>query len=121
MLDFAKKHSFANFTIETNYPRYPFWRTGPFQFLVGMADYHNRGCLWLQPGITYAISLWKVGQKKEAKEFLERIAKHIVKYNGVYEVYEKDGTPVKRLFYQSEHPFAWSAGLFLYAFNMFMP
>ncbi len=39
----------------------------------------------------------------------------IVKYNGVYEVYEKDGTPLKRIFYRSEHPFAWSAGLFLYA------
>jgi hypothetical protein len=82
---------------------------------LSMADYHNRGRLWLQPGITYALALWISGCKKEAREFLSRISKQIVRYEGVYEVYEKDGTPVNRPLYRSEGPFAWSAGLFLHA------
>lgn len=45
---------------------------------------------------------------------LGAIGEQIVKYNGVYEIYEKNGKPVKRMFYQSEHPFAWSAGLYLW-------
>lgn len=85
------------------------------QCVSGLADYQNQGCLWLQPGITYALALWVVGYKKEAREFLSNIAVQIVRYGGVYEVYEKKGTPVNRPLYRSESPFAWSSGLFLWA------
>ena len=35
----------------------------------------------------------------------------------VYEVYEESGVPVKRFLYKSEYPFAWSAGMYVYAYN----
>lgn len=114
ILEFAKRYCLRDWTLETNYPKYPFWRIPPMQYVSGLADYQNQGCLWLQPGITYALALWVVGYKKEAQEFLSKIAQQIEKHNGVYEIYEKDGTPVNRPLYRSEGPFAWSAGLFLW-------
>lgn len=116
IVDYTNMYCSLDFTMETNYPLYPLWRIGPLQLMVGMGDYHNRGCLWLQPGITYAISLWNVGRKQEAKIYLAKIARQIIKHKGVYEVYEKDGSPVRRIFYVSEHPFAWSSGLYLWAY-----
>jgi len=118
ILAYAKKHTVSSFTVETNYPAYPFWRIPIIQFIAGVRDYHNRGCMWLQPGVFYALSLWKLGKHAEARTFFRNLADHIVKYNLAYEVYEKNGTPVRRLFYRSEGPFAWSAGIFLFAQNI---
>jgi glycogen debranching enzyme len=115
ILTYARTHSLNTFTIENNYPKYPFWRIPFYQWIAGMKDYHNRGCLWLQPGILYSLCLHKLGHKKEAKDFFSLIENQIVKHNEVYEVYERDGNPVKRTLYTSEGPFAWSAGLFLFA------
>ena len=81
-----------------------------------MADYHN-GILWLQPGILYAIALKKTGKTQEARRVLMRIAHQIVKYQGVFEIYEKSGAPVRRFLYRSEEPFAWSAGLYVWAYH----
>ncbi|MCL4199926.1 hypothetical protein KJZ67_01115 [Patescibacteria group bacterium] len=115
MLSYAASSCWRNFTLETNDPKYPIWRIAPINHVTGTADYHNRGCLWLQPGILYAMALQKIGKHDKAIDVLEVIAKKIIEYDGVYEVYEKTGEPVQRLFYRAEHPFAWSAGLFLWA------
>lgn len=117
ILSYARRHCWNGWTLETNYPRYPFWRIPLHNHLVGMGDYHNRGCLWLQPGIVYAMALYKAGQQQEARRVFDAISKKIVEYNGVYEVYEKSGKPVARRFYTSEQPFAWSAGLYLWAYR----
>lgn len=115
ILTFAKEHSLNTFTLHNVYPSYPFWRIPLVQSIGGVHQYHNRGILWLQPGITYALALQKIGKHSQAKQFLGQIASHIVSYNNVFEVYELDGSPVDRLLYKSEGPFAWSAGLFLWA------
>ncbi len=116
ILAYAKEHSIHSITVYNTYPAYPIWRIPIIQILGGVPDYHNRGIVWLQPGITHAIALFRSGQKNQAKAYLTRIASHIVKYNQVYEVYEAStGAPVNRLLYRSEGPFAWSAGLFLWA------
>jgi glycogen debranching enzyme len=106
----ATKHTMLQ---NTDRP-YPLWRVHPLHISIGVPDYHN-GLTWLQPGIVYSLALFVSGKKKEAKETLSRIADLIVKHKEVYEVYEVDGSPVKRPFYRSEGPFAWSAGLFLFA------
>lgn len=121
ILEFAEKNCWASWTMETNYPKYPFWRIPLGNYLLGMGDYHNRGCLWLQSGILYSLALQKVLKASKAKGALLRIAEKIVKYNGVFEVYEKNGRPVRRWSYLSENPFAWSAGLFLWANNAIKP
>lgn len=116
ILSYAKAHSMNSFTLHNTYPSYPFWRIPVVQALAGVPDYHNRGVLWLQPGITYALALYRSGQKHAAREWCKNVAAHIVKYNGVFEVYEaSNGTPLNRRFYHTEGPFAWSAGLFLWA------
>ena len=103
--------------IETNDPSYPWWRIPLWNYCVGMGDYHNRGCIWLQPSILYAIALDMAGRKKEAVKRLEMLAQKIIAYDGVYEVYDRSGRPLKRLLYRAEGPFAWSAGLYLVAYQ----
>lgn len=115
ILAFAKRHCWNGFTLETNYPSYPWWRIPLTAYVTGLTDYHNRGCLWLQPGILYSVALFHAGHATEGRAILSRIAGKINEYSDVYEVYEKSGRPVHRMLYQSEHAFAWSAGLFLWA------
>lgn len=114
IMHYAKNMAWNGWALLTNAPRYPRRRIPPFQYLVGLPDYHN-GMIWLQPTLCYALALDKAGDRREAIKVLSGISKKIQQYNGVYEVYEKDGRPVKRLLYRSEGPFAWSAGLFLLA------
>jgi len=104
----------VDFTLESSTPRYPWWRIPLYNHMAGIGDYHN-GLRWLQPGIQYALALYTLGKVRSAQRMLGAIAEHINNYDGVYEVYEKSGRPVQRLFYKAEEPFAWSAGLFLYA------
>lgn len=118
ILEYAKKHCWQGFTLEENHPQYPWYRIPLFHHLIGMGDYHNRGCLWLQPGILYAVNLYTNGYKKEATRVFSAISRQIAAYGDVFEVYEKSGKPVKRLLYQAEHDFAWSAGLYLWAYHI---
>ena len=114
ILKLAKQTAWNGWTLtNTNIP-YPWWRIPLLHHSIGLSDYHN-GLIWLQPGILFAVALYKMGKIKEAKKVLEGIDEHIKKYGDVYEVYETDGSPVKRRMYTSEHPFAWSAGLYLWA------
>jgi glycogen debranching enzyme len=115
ILTYARTYCWNGWTLESNYPRYEWWRIPLLQRVAGMADYHNRGCMWLQPGIWYAMALHSVKQSALAKEVMDVIAKKIVDAGEVYEVFEKNGLPVARRLYRSEGPFAWTAGLFLKA------
>lgn len=101
----------------TNHPKYPLHLQSQLDTLAGVGDYHN-GLSWLWLGAIDAAAKLKMGKKAEAGAELEKIAKITIEHNGVYEVYTKEGKPVNRLLYKSEHPFAWSAGLFLYAIDM---
>jgi uncharacterized protein (DUF608 family) len=86
ILNFAKLHCLNTFTLHNVFPAYPFWRIPLIQTIGGIPQYHNRGILWLQPGITYALALHVVGKNAEAKNFMLQISDHIVKYQTVYEV-----------------------------------
>lgn len=114
ILEYAYASCWNGFTLETNYPAYPYWRIPLVNYVTGTADYHNRGCKWLQPGILFAYALWLHHRKGQARKVLDAIAETIVLHQDVYEIYTKEGIPVRRLLYTSEHPFAWSAGLFLW-------
>jgi glycogen debranching enzyme len=82
--------------------------------LIGLGDYHN-GLSWIWLGSINALAKYRIGMKEEARELMEKISELIERFGTVYEVYGKDGKPVKRLIYRSERPFAWSSGLFVYA------
>lgn len=96
------------------HPNYPINLISVQIRMLGLKDYHN-GLSWIWLGCINALAKQKLGMKQEAKEILERIAGLIIKYNGVYEIYEKTGKPVRRWIYKAEQPFAWSSGLFVYA------
>ncbi len=114
ILDFIKAKNLEGFTLKSSYPKYPFWRIIPHLKIVGIADYANYR-LWI--GCLGALTKMKTGNKKEAIYSLRKIAKKINDYNKVYEVYDKAGKPINKLFYKSEVPFAWSAGMFIYTAN----
>lgn len=96
----------------TNYPKYKNSKVSMINIMVGLKDYHN-GLSWLWLGCLNAVAKSVCGMKNEANELIDRIAKVIVKFDGVYEIYSTQ--PVKRRLYKSENPFAWSSGLFIYA------
>jgi glycogen debranching enzyme len=99
---------------ECVHPLYPKKLISSQVKLIGLEDYHN-GVSWLWLGCINALAKDKLGMKKEALSLLERISSIIIESNGVYEIYEETGEPVNRFIYKAEFPFAWSAGLFVYA------
>lgn len=102
---------------KTNYPPYHFMFAHPVLHMIGLGDYHNSTVSWIWLGCISAIAKNRLGRKKEAVAVMSRIAELVVKHGTFYEIYEKDGRPVKRWFYRAEVPFTWSAGLFVYACN----
>ncbi len=96
------------------HPFYPMKLVSPELRLIGLGDYHN-GVSWLWLGCINALAKDKIGMKKEAVEILNKMSDIIIKENGVYEIYENNRSPVNRLIYKAEYPFAWSSGLFVYA------
>lgn len=103
------------FTLETNSPKYPWWRIDPLLRLIGMGDYQNKTLLWWQPITAYIAALKKAKKVKEANKAINLIIRKISSDRSIYECYERTGKPVKRLFYSSENPFAWGSGMLLWA------
>lgn len=95
-------------------PVYPLAQVFPFYFLAGIPDYH-RTLVWPWLGTLNAINKFRLGQQPAALSDLARIGAWFVERNAVAEVYEPDGKPLQRRFYQAEVPFAWNAGLYVYA------
>ncbi len=95
-------------------PVYSPWQVFPFYFLAGIPDYH-RTMIWPWLGTLNAINKHRLGYRDEALSDLARIGAWYVRWNAVGEVYDHNGRPVSRRFYQSEVPFAWHAGLYVYA------
>lgn len=83
--------------------------------MAGLSDYQNLS--WLHVGCMDAIAKIKIGRYAEAGKLMKAIAGRIVAYKHVYEIYEKEGTPVNRWLYKSEGPFAWASGLYLFAYG----
>ncbi len=107
----------TQFTLHTNTPTYPWWRVDLFQRIFGLADYQNHGILWWQPVTSYITALKTTDQDKVALSTIDNVCQKIIADKEIYECYEKDGSPVKRAFYQSERPFAWASGMIIWALN----
>ena len=103
------------FTLETNTPKYPFWRIDLFQQLSGMGDYQNNGILWWQPVTTYLAALKRLGKQSEALEVEQLMTNKITSDKKIFECYERNGLPMKHFIFRSEYPFAWSSGMLLWS------
>lgn len=97
------------------HPRHELWRYSLFNYMRGSVNYHG-GFSWLWLGCLNVIALLKLDMQKDAEELINTLASKIVEHNNVYEVYH-EGKPVNKLLFKSEVPFAWSAGLFVFAYN----
>lgn len=114
VMDYVRQTFQKDFCVALNFPDHDSAMVyRPFKW-IKLADYHN-GLRWLWIGCVEAAAKLKAGLESEAKDALGRLAKKIVEYKGVYEVYEPNGKPVSRLFYKSEKTFSWSSGLFIWA------
>lgn len=109
----------AQFGIQTNTPKYPWWRVDFLHRAIGMGDYQNQSVIWWQPVISFLSALQKMGRKKEAEKLAQKISAKIVVDQQIHECYEPNGKnePVKRLAYQSESPFAWASGMIVHVLS----
>jgi len=108
----------VDFTLESNTPKYPQGRVWWFNRLTGMGDYQNQGTLWWQPVCAYVAALVKAGRVAEAREQFTLMTRKIEEDEKIWECYERDGKPVKRILYRAEQPFAWAAGQILWVKNL---
>lgn len=98
---------------KTNYPDYP-WKDTYYPFyLVGMADYHNSGPYWSWVAALEAWARSKNKEKQEAQRIHEKLLELFNEYGTIHEIYDEKLKPVKRLLYNSEKDFAWTAGIIL--------
>ena len=99
--------------IKLAYDSYSFWRIYIFNRIGGVKDYHV-GFSWTWLGCVDVLVKLKMGKPELATVILEKIATKIVEDGTVHETYN-NGKVVSTLFYKGEHPWAWGAGMFLYA------
>ncbi|MBI2246399.1 MAG: hypothetical protein HYY39_00890 [Armatimonadetes bacterium] len=112
----AKRRLDAQTPLQIVDPVYPPWQVFPFYYLAGIPDYH-RTLIWPWLGTVNAVNKARLGFRQEAIRDLARIGSWYVRDNVVAEVYEPAGRPVSRRFFQAEFPFAWNAGLYVYAIH----
>ena len=103
---------FSPVPAENNYPRYDGGVVPTRLRLTGLSGYHNATMGWLWLGAAAALAIGKL-DREAAEDLLVKMARVIVKYGEVYEVYDQRGQPARGFLYQAEHPFAWSAGMFV--------
>lgn len=99
-----------------NYPRYPFWKINPVIFLLGIQDYHN-GISWSWIEALLTIAYLRHNKKTKAKAAIENLSKIVIKNGHIHETYFINGRPFDHYLWKSATPFAWSAGLLLWAIS----
>jgi glycogen debranching enzyme len=110
----AEHHLDTTTPLRTCYPVYPWWTVFPLYYLAGIPDYH-RTLIWPWLGTLNAVAKHRLGDRAGAVTDLARIGEWYIRGNAVNEVYEAGGTPLSRRFYHAEVPFAWNAGVYVYA------
>ena len=84
----------------------------------GIADYHTYFA-WLWLGAWHVIALSRMERLEEARELLYYMARVIVRDGAVHEVYQPNGHYASTIWYTSESPLTWSAGMFIYANHVY--
>ena len=100
------------------YPPYPKRYVAIENRLSRLGFYHIKAA-WLWLGALHAIALCRMDRPQEAGEILYRLSKVILRDGIVHEVYHPNGQFVSNFWYTSEAPFTWSAGVLVYALNVY--
>ncbi|MFL7871840.1 MAG: amylo-alpha-1,6-glucosidase [Anaerolineales bacterium] len=99
------------------YPSYPSHLISMENVLGGLANYHTNAS-WLWIGAWHVIALANNGHLDQAQEIMSRIAETIVRDRQVNEVHGPDGKPLESIWYKSESPLTWNAGMVVYAYSI---
>jgi hypothetical protein len=86
--------------------------------LGGIGHYHTSSA-WLWLGAWHVIALARVGRLEEAATLRARMAAVIVRDGAVHEVYAPNGQYLSTLWYTSEAPLTWNAGMVIHAHHVF--
>ncbi len=112
------------FSMGTPVPTKATHRAYPRKFIAienrigGVADYHTYFA-WLWLGAWHVIALARMERLEEARELLYNMSRVIVRDGAVHEVYQPNGHYASTLWYTSESPLTWSAGMFVYAVHVY--
>ncbi|HSB02793.1 MAG TPA: hypothetical protein VLE49_19245 [Anaerolineales bacterium] len=101
-----------------SHPSYPRRFIAPENVLAGVASYHTNAA-WLWLGAWHVIALAKTGHLDEAQKLVSCILKVIVRDRQINEVYAPNGRPLASMWYTSEAPLTWNAGMVIYAYRLF--
>jgi hypothetical protein len=71
--------------------------------------------IWPWLGTLNAVNKAGLGDRQGELVDLSRIGAWYIHSNAVNEVYDRYGIPFSRRFYTAEVPFAWNAGVYIYA------
>lgn len=100
------------------FPPYPRTLIAIENRLGGIANYHTDAA-WLWIGAWHVIALTKVDHMEEAQKLINRITELIIKERQLNEAHGLDGKPLSSIWYKSESPLTWNAGMVLYAYKIF--
>jgi len=98
------------------YPSYPPALIAIENLMGGLGNYHTEAA-WLWVGAWHVIALANSGRLEKAQEMMERISEVIVRDRQVNEVHGPDGQPLNSIWYKSESPLTWNAGMVIYAYK----
>jgi len=100
------------------YPSYPRHLIALENVLGGVASYHTSAS-WLWIGAWHVIALVRRGQLNQAQKLVSRILEVIRQDRQVNEVHAPNGKPLSSMWYTSEAPLTWNAGMVIYACRIF--
>ncbi|HJR79114.1 MAG TPA: GH116 family glycosyl hydrolase [Anaerolineales bacterium] len=100
------------------YPSYPLELIALENLLGRVPNYHTDAS-WLWIGAWHVIALVKSDQLDTAHKLVARITNVIVRDKQVNEVHGPNGEPLSSIWYKTESPLSWNAGMIIYALHIF--
>jgi len=99
------------------YPSYPSSLVAMENLLGGLSNYHTDAS-WLWIGAWHVLAYIQNGQMDRAQKIMERIVEVIIRDGQVNEVHGPDGKRLESIWYKSESPLTWNAGMIVYAYKV---
>jgi hypothetical protein len=87
--------------------------------LLGRLPNYHTDASWLWIGGWHVIALVRTGHVDKAHQLVARITGVIVRDKQVNEVHAPNGQPLSSIWYKSESPLSWNAGMIIYALKIF--
>lgn len=87
--------------------------------LLGRVPNYHTDASWLWIGAWHVIALVKAGHLDKAHQLVGWMTSVIVRDKQVNEVHGPNGEPLSSIWYKTESPLSWNAGMIIYALHIF--